>query len=67
VTPLGPAQQGGLAEGDVILSVQGQVVRSVEEVTRALNAIPAGRTARLIVWRFEGGQGQEMLVQIRKR
>jgi len=67
LTPLGPAQQGGLAEGDVILSVQGQPVRSVEDVTRALGGIPAGRTARIIVWRFEAGQGQEMLVQIRKR
>jgi serine protease Do len=39
----------------------------VDEVTRALAAVPAGRTARVVVWRLENGQGMEMLVQIRKR
>ena len=68
VTPLGPAFQAGLSEGDVILTVQGQEVRSVEEVTKALSAVAAGRTARLVVWHSENGQpGQETLVQIRKR
>lgn len=69
VTPLGPAMRVGLAEGDVILSVQGEAVRSVEDVTRALNSVPAGRTARVVVWRTsdDGSDGQEMLFQIRKR
>jgi serine protease Do len=68
VTPLGPAFQAALSEGDVILTVQGQEVHSVEEVTKALNAIPAGRTARLVVWHSENGApGQETLIQIRKR
>jgi S1-C subfamily serine protease len=67
VAPLSPAQLGGLREADVILSVQGQAVRSVDEVTRALSALPEGRTARLVVWRFEDGQGEEILIQIRKR
>jgi serine protease Do len=67
VTPFGPAAQAGLTRGDVILSVMGQDVRSVDDATAALDRIQNGRTARIIVWRFERGQGQEVLVQIRKR
>jgi serine protease Do len=67
VEPFGPAAQGGVTPGDVILSIQGQPVHSVDEVTRGLAAVPAGRTARLVVWRFANGQGVETLVQIRKR
>ena len=68
VTPYGPAHQGGIQQNDVILVVQGQTVRSVDEVTRALAAVPAGRTARVVVWRLEPAQGgQEVLIQIRKR
>lgn len=63
VRPLSPAALGGLEENDVILSVQGQTVRNVNEVTAALDQLPAGRTARIIVWR----DGQEQLLQVRKR
>jgi serine protease Do len=73
VTPFGPAQQAGLGRGDVIMSVMGQDVSSVDEATAALDRIQNGRTARIIVWRFtpgrgqSPGEGQEVLVQIRKR
>ncbi|MCC7009304.1 MAG: PDZ domain-containing protein [Acidobacteria bacterium] len=67
VTPFGPAAQAGVREGDVILAVQGQAVDSVQDVTGALSAVQNGRTARLVIWRVEGGQGQEVLVQLRKR
>jgi len=67
VTPYGPASQAGIREGDVILAVQGQAVNSVQDVAGALSSVQAGRTARLVIWRVDGGQGQEVLVQIRKR
>ena len=63
VTPFGPAAEAGLRPGDVILSVQNQPVSSVEEVTKALSAIRAGQTVRIIVWQ-EGG---EVLVPLRRR
>jgi serine protease Do len=67
VTPFGPAAQAGVREGDVVLAVQGQSVSSVQDISGALSNVQAGRTARLVIWRFENGQGQEILVQIRKR
>ena len=66
VTAFGPAS-GQLLPRDVILSVQGVAVRSVDEVQRALDAVPAGRNARLVVWRVENRQGNEVLVIIRKK
>ena len=63
VERLGPAGQSGLSPGDVILSVNGQDVKSVSEVTAALAKVADGRTARVVVWR----QGREALVLIRKR
>jgi serine protease Do len=67
ITPYSPAAQGGLSVGDVILSVQGQDVRTMSDVTRAIEAVAAGRTVRLVVWREVRGQAQEQLVLIRKR
>jgi serine protease Do len=69
VTPYGPAAQAGLQRGDVILSVMGQTVRTLDQVHTALDNIQTGRTARLIVWRYspQMERGQEMLFQIRKR
>jgi serine protease Do len=69
VTQFGSAEQAGIGTGDVILSVQGQPVNSVDDVTKALDAIETGRTARIIVWRFTRNlnAGQEVLVPIRKR
>jgi serine protease Do len=67
VTPFGPAAEAGLAPGDVLLSIQGQAVSTPDAVTAAIDAIPTGRVARVIVWRFAGGEGQELLFQVRKR
>ena len=63
VQPFGAAAQSGLAPGDVILSVQGQEVKTADAVSAALDAIPSGRTARIVVWR----EGEEQLVPVRKR
>jgi S1-C subfamily serine protease len=67
LTPFGPAAQAGIAEGDVILSIMNTPVTSAADVTSADARIGNGRMARLIVWRFDSGQGEELLVQIRKR
>ncbi len=61
--PRGAAAQQGLARGDVILSVNGQDTTTIDEVADALDAVPTGRTARIIVWR----QGREILVLVAKR
>jgi serine protease Do len=67
VTRFGPAAQAGLFPGDVILSVAGQSVSSVAEVTAALDALQSGQVTRLIVWRVgTDGRGRETLVRLRK-
>ena len=63
VDPRGAAGQQGLARGDVILSVNGRTTATLDEVGEALEAIPNGRTARIIVWR----QGREVLFLVTKR
>jgi serine protease Do len=63
VDPASAAAEAGAASGDVILSVNGQPVQSVTEVTSALDRVPAGRNARLVVWR----DGEQQLVVMRKR
>jgi serine protease Do len=68
VTRFGPAAQAPLFPGDVILSVAGQPVSSVAEVTAALDALGSGEVTRLIVWRVDDntGRAQEALVRLRK-
>jgi serine protease Do len=63
VEPFGIAANGNILPEDVILAVQGQAVRSADEVTEAISRLPTGRTARILVWRG----GREVLAQIRKR
>jgi S1-C subfamily serine protease len=67
VTPFGPAAQADIRKGDVILSIMGAPVNSTDDVESALARIGAGRMGRLIVWRISDGQGEQVLVQIRKR
>jgi serine protease Do len=67
VTPFGTAQTGGLRAGDVILSIQDKVVNSTDEVEAALDAIPAGRTASIVVWRVADREAGEQLLLVRKR
>ncbi len=69
VSEFGAAAQAGIIEGDAIRASQGQPLRSVEEVTAALDAVASGRTARITVWRpgRAGTGGQELLIPVRKR
>jgi serine protease Do len=63
VTPFGPAAQAGVQPGDVVLSFQGDSVTDPEQLSSAIDNLPTGRTARIIIWRG----GQEQLLQVRKR
>jgi S1-C subfamily serine protease len=51
VAPLSPAARGQVQPGDIILSVNDKEVSNVNDVTKALDGIQAGHTARIHVWR----------------
>ena len=59
VTTDGPAARAGFAQGDVILTVNGQTVTKKRDLLLALAAIPSGRKAELEVWR----QGAEIVLR----
>ena len=61
--PRGAAAQGGMVPGDIIMSVNDKVVASADDTIKALEQVPTGRLARVIVWR----SGQEQLVTLRKK
>jgi serine protease Do len=63
VEPAGAAARAGLRPGDVIVEVNDQKVGSVDQVTRALDAVAAGRTARIVVFRG----GREVMLLVRKK
>jgi serine protease Do len=68
VEPLSDAYRSGMAPGDVILSINGHEVSSVDEVSKALKALTNGQVARVVVWRSNGnGPGDEQLILFRKR
>jgi serine protease Do len=54
VEPAGPAQRAGVGRGDVILQVNRRPVTSMSEAVRALNGVPAGGTASLLI--YSGGR-----------
>ena len=59
----GAAQRAGIRPGDVILEINDTAVTTVAQVTKVLDAIPVGRTARILVFR----DGQETLTLLRKQ
>lgn len=65
--PRGAAALGGMAPTDVILSINGVAMSSADQVIKTLEAIPSGRTARVVVWRTLQGQRGEQLVTMRKK
>jgi serine protease Do len=62
VEPGSNAQRAGIGRGDVILQVNRRAVTTPQEASRALNAIPSGGTAFLLVL----SQGQQRFVTVRK-
>jgi len=57
-----PANNAGMARGDVILKVNNVTVTSLSQVTRELQRAPSGDVVFLLVWRG----GQEVFVTIDK-
>ena len=47
----GPAARAGFAQGDVILSVNGQIIGKKRDLLLALAAMPIGQKAEVQVWR----------------
>ena len=62
VDPQGAAAQNGVRPNDVILGVNDQATTTVGQVQAALERVPSGRLARMLIWRG----GRELLVQVRK-
>jgi len=55
-----PAERAGLKEDDVIIGLGGRVVSDIYDYTRALNALHAGKTAKMLVMRGK----EKMIVRI---
>jgi serine protease Do len=67
VEPGSPAGRAGLQPRDIILQINRQDVSSASEASRALQQVPAGRSASFLVWRINpAGVGQELFVMVRK-
>jgi serine protease Do len=63
VEPGSNAQRAGVGRGDIILQVNRRSVTTPQEASRALNAVPSGGTAFLLVLQRDG---QERFITIRK-
>ncbi len=46
-----PAWDGGVREGDVLLSINGEAVRAVDEYRKAVSRLPGGRPSFALVYR----------------
>ena len=58
-----PAWEGGIREGDVLLSVNREAVRNVEEYRKAVTRLPRGRPAFALVYR----EGAQLYVAMRNK
>jgi serine protease Do len=66
VKPVSPAGDANLAEGDVILEVNGTAVSSVEELQAQMKKAPKGKYIRLYVQRGGGrGPAQKFLAAVK--
>jgi serine protease Do len=54
VVPGSPADDAGLAPGDVIEEVNRKPVQSAEQFADSVRSIPAGKDALLLVWSHGG-------------
>ncbi len=69
LSPRGAAAAAGVIPGDVILSVNGAAVTSLDDVSKAIDATPSGHSVRLNIWRpaSQGGPAQSMFLLVPKR
>ncbi|QTC91411.1 Do family serine endopeptidase [Brevundimonas goettingensis] len=65
VTDGGPADRGGVREGDVIVAVNGQAVETSNALTRAVGAVSVGSDLRIEL--FRDGRRQTVTVKSAKR
>jgi serine protease Do len=54
VRPASPAEDAGLAPGDVIQEVNRKPVANAEEFANDVHAVPAGKDILLLVWSHGG-------------
>jgi serine protease Do len=59
ISPGGPAAHAGFAEGDVILSVNGQDISTMRDLPLIVAEMPIGDAANVVVWR----QNKELRLQ----
>jgi serine protease Do len=67
VTPDGPAAKAGIKEADVVLEYNGQRVEGRESLLRMVRETPAGREAKLLVWRNGAAQNVNVMLGTRPR
>jgi serine protease Do len=60
-----PAQQAGLAEGDLVVAIEGQAISSIDDLHRQLTIARIGVECALTV--LHDGQRQEIRVTPRER
>jgi S1-C subfamily serine protease len=65
VTPNGPAEKGGLQQGDKITTIDGRAVQSSEDVSAAVTARKPGEKAKVTVVR--GGNRRTLTVDLGTR
>ncbi|MFQ5775144.1 MAG: DegQ family serine endoprotease [Kiloniellaceae bacterium] len=61
VTKDGPAEQGGIAQGDVILKFDGRVVSDMRKLPRMVAETPIGKEVEVVVWR----KGEELTFKVK--
>jgi serine protease Do len=60
VRPASPAEEAGIAQGDVILQFNRQPVQSAEQFRNDVQKIPSGQDVMLLVW-SKGGASYRVL------
>lgn len=51
-----PAEKGGLLASDIVLNFNGQDIKTIQDLPRAVSAAKAGSQAKLVVWRKGAAQ-----------
>lgn len=62
VEPGSPAEKAGLAAGDVVMSFDGERVRSAAQLARLVRETPPGRSVALEAWR--GGSARQLTAEL---